>query len=168
MGQITSTKPSLTAADIQAAVAAALTAHSFDTPLTVADAQAAAAAALTEHSFDTPLTAAEVQTAAEAALGASPPSPIASIQRGSLSIGVSDSSATATISSVDTSKTMINLLAAISQARKGGSTVDESTFGSLRLALSNETTIVVYKSGDVFGASSAGTLTVGYEASEYA
>ena len=113
MGRIRSTKPSLTSADIQAALAAALTAHSFDTPLTVAEAQAAAAAALTAHVFESPLTEAQVQTAAEAALTASPPSNIASIQRGSVSVrrasGVLSARLSATISSVDTSKAWVNL-----------------------------------------------------------
>ncbi len=110
MGRITSTKPGLTSADIRAAVAAALAAHSFDTPLTSDQAQAAAAAALSAHSF---LTEAQAQSAAESALAASPPSPIASIHRGSISKAIAASSVshtTVTISSVEMSKTFVNIL----------------------------------------------------------
>ena len=62
MGRITSTKPALTAADIQAACANALDAHTFEEPPTAAEIQAE--------------------------LAASPPSPIASIQRGSVQVRV--------------------------------------------------------------------------------
>ncbi len=62
MGRITSTKQALTAADIQAACANALDAHTFEEPPTAAEIQAE--------------------------LAAGPPSPIASIQRGSVRVRV--------------------------------------------------------------------------------
>ena len=149
MGRITSTKPSLTSADIQAAVTAALAAHSFESPLTETEIQEAAAAALNAHGFDTPLTAAEAQAAAEAALGAAPPSPIASIQRGVITLGTDSSSRAATITEVELSKAMV----------VSASTTLRASY--LRLTSSTELTLKRTTS-------SSGSFTVPYEVIEYA
>ena len=102
MGQITSTKPALTAADIEAACANALS--------------------------------------------ASPPSPIASIQRGSTSF---TGSKTVTISSVTRSKAMVNLLTA------GGN-------NKITMRLSSSTEVV-------FQCPTGSTVTgVSYEVIQYA
>ena len=149
MGRITSTKPSLTSADIQAAVAAALGAHTFDTPLTADQAQAAAAAALTAHAFESPLTAAEAQAAAESALSAAPPSPIASIQRGVITLGTDTSSLDATITEVELSKAMV-----VSAA---------TTLKASYLRLTSSTELTLKRT-----TSSSGSFTVPYEVIEYA
>ena len=85
MGRITSTKPALTAAEIQAACANALDAHTFEEPPTAAEIQAE--------------------------LAAGPPSPIASIQRGSVrvTIGFGNRSGTTDVTSVtfDSSKALL-------------------------------------------------------------
>ena len=85
MGRITSTKPALTAADIQAACANALDAHTFEEPPTAAQIQAE--------------------------LAASPPSPIASIQRGSVRVTVPSLSVQGVIDvtsiTFDSSKTLL-------------------------------------------------------------
>ena len=113
MGKITSTKPSLTVDDIQAACAAAL--------------------------------------------AASPPSPIASIQRGIITYTETNIVAgrSVTISSVDMSKTFVNFPSSV---------YAELVTGSIRIYLLNATTLVVEK----HSSGNLGGVNVGYEVIEFA
>ena len=91
------------------------------------------------------------------------PSPIASIQRGSLTIRPNPTVVSVTISSVDRSKTSVHLLAAISQ------TAANRNYGSLRLWLASATRLELIKDGNVFAGHTASThsLRVSYEVIEF-
>ncbi len=92
------------------------------------------------------------------------PSPIASIQRGSLTIRANSGLVSFTIPSVDPSKTSVHLLAAISQTAG-----NVRTYGSLRLWLASATRLELIKDGNVFAGHTASThsLRVSYEVIEF-
>jgi hypothetical protein len=88
-------------------------------------------------------------------------SPIKSIQRGTISMPQEGVSATATISSVNTSKTMISLL---------GITTSETSANLnqylTRISLTNSTTVTIDRVTG-FAASGTRTLIVSYEVIEF-
>lgn len=82
------------------------------------------------------------------------PGSIKSIQRGTITIANSSTSNTATITSVDTAKSILFLLGAESTETSVANT-------NVRLALTNATTVTMSRGG------STGSVTGGYQVVEY-
>lgn len=95
---------------------------------------------------------------------------IKSIQRGVINLGTSATSATATITSVNTSKAMVNFLGASSEGVLGEFYYDGSLRGRysenghhfVRVALTNATTVTVTRAQ-----ANGATAVVSYEVIEY-
>lgn len=86
---------------------------------------------------------------------------IKSIQRGTLAVGSGSGTGTATISSVDTAKSRLDLLGVSSDVNGAGS---DTQFGDhmVRIALTNATTVTATRFG-----TPAHILTVSFEVVEY-
>ena len=93
-----------------------------------------------------------------AKLGSGGSSVIKSIQRGTISHGVSSSEVTATINAVNTAKTMLNLLG----CRNNASDTDDDKYKFAHIELKDSKTIVVRRSG-----SSTVSVYVSYEVIEF-
>lgn len=91
-------------------------------------------------------------------------SPIKSIQRGTISFTVSDTSKTATISSVNTNKAEIRLLGMSNAYTWSGNSGTQLPFGgiSARIALTNATTVTATR-----GTALDSSLIVSYEVIEH-
>jgi hypothetical protein len=93
-------------------------------------------------------------------------SPIKSIQRGVISTGTNDSSATATISSVDTTKAIVNYLGSRLPINNTSAVVVNDFGNTLaHVALTNATTITITRGRAPGGG--WGAINISYEVIEY-
>ena len=95
---------------------------------------------------------------------ANPPLRIKSIQRGFISLIGAETSASATVIAVDTSKSVLTHLG---NRRTGGSNTDELPYLFCTLGLTNSTTVTAMRQSGFFGSSISNDAIVSWQLTEY-